>query len=57
MAWRGAIGSDDLNWIGLALINIYDYSNDYSFIDMESNWSGARGAVQVYNDVLQYVDN
>jgi len=28
MAWRGASGSDDLIWIGLALISIYDYSND-----------------------------
>jgi len=28
MAWKGSCGSDDLLWLGLALVSIYDYTND-----------------------------
>jgi hypothetical protein len=43
MGWRGASGSDDIEWVGLGLINAYKFTNNKVFLDMDYQWNGARG--------------
>jgi hypothetical protein len=43
MGWRGASGSDDIEWVGLGLINAYKFTKNKVFLDMDYQWNGARG--------------
>lgn len=56
MGWRGASGSDDIEWVGLGLINAYKFTNNKVFLDMDYQWNGARGVKQLYIEVKNYLD-
>ena len=56
MVWRGASGSDDMLWVGLALLNLYKETNNLKFFDLDQQQNGARGVMQIYNSVQQFID-
>jgi len=55
-SWFFLSGSDDCAWAGLGLLDLFNKTGIGTFLNMHAKWYGAKGAKQLWEKALVYVE-